>query len=148
MGERGMGKDTRGLGETKILSRSNNPTRNFDIVVVGDRYFWPKMKSYVIKICDLCRVCQLAKGTKKNAGLYQPLPIPHAPWEEIKMGFVLGLPKTAQKVDFIFVVVDRFSKMAHFIPCPNSSDMSKIAQLFFREVVRLHGLPKTIASDR
>jgi hypothetical protein len=111
-------------------------------------YYWPGMREHINKFMNICKIYQYAKGKKQNIGLYQPFPIPDRPWDAISMDFVLGLPRTQRGSDSIFVVVDRFSNIAHFIPFHKTYDATHIANLFFKEVVRLHGLSKSIVSDR
>jgi hypothetical protein len=108
----------------------------------------PGMRTNVIKFVNICRIFQHAKGKRHSTGLYQPFPIPERPWDTVSMDFVLGLPRTQTGCDSIFVVVDRSSNMTHFIPCQKSSDATHVENMFFKEVVRLHGLPRSIVSDR
>lgn len=116
--------------------------------LVSDRFYWPNIVRDVSRIIDRCRVCHIAKTTHTNSGLYTPLPVPAGPWEDVSLDFILGLPRTQRQKDSIMVVVDRFSKMAHFLPCSKTFDASQVARLYFQEIVRLHGIPKSITSDR
>ncbi|KAL4386530.1 hypothetical protein GQ457_09G017590 [Hibiscus cannabinus] len=113
-----------------------------------EHMFWPKMRRDVERFCERCVTCKKAKSKVSPHGLYLPLPIPDTPWTDISMDFVLGLPRTRTGRDSIFVVVDRFSKMAHFIACHKTDDIVNVANLFFQEIVRLHGIHRSIVSDR
>ncbi|KAL0650374.1 hypothetical protein Bca4012_093065 [Brassica carinata] len=116
--------------------------------VVHEHFYWPSLMKDVERICSRCVVCKKAKSKALNQGLYSSLPIPSDSWVDISMDFVLGLPRSKSGRNSIFVVVDRFSKIAHFILCHKTDDAVHIADLFFRDVVRLHGMPRTIVSDR
>ena len=111
-------------------------------------FFWPKLEKDIARFVKKCIVCMMDKTHGNNAGLYTPLAIPNMPWDEVSLDFFLGLPRTQRNKDSILVVVDRFPKMAHFVPCNKSNDASHVADLYFKEIVRLHCIPKTMVSDQ
>lgn len=109
---------------------------------------WPGLQRDTRTFVRGCDVCQRVKEeAAKPAGLLQPLPIPEQVWEDISMDFIEGLP-TVQGKSVIMVVVDRLTKYAHFIPLGHPYTATSVAESFVREVVRLHGVPRTIVSDR
>ncbi|GJV46315.1 putative nucleotidyltransferase, ribonuclease H [Tanacetum coccineum] len=132
----------------KELHGEGHVSRDRTLQLVQASHFWPTMRKEVDCYVKRCRICQVSKGTATNAGLYMLLPVPVQPWVDINMDFMLGLPRTQRGNDLIFVVVDHFSKMVHFIPCKKTIDAVNVAQLFFRDVYCLHGLPSFIVSDR
>ena len=116
--------------------------------LISRTYWWSTScrdcKSYV----ESCELCARAKPErKKPAGLLNPLPIPPRPWHSISMDLITDLPVVGG-VNSILVIVDRFTKMSHFIACNKTINSFKLADLFFDQIVRLHGFPRDIVSDR
>ncbi|GJT42570.1 putative reverse transcriptase domain-containing protein, partial [Tanacetum coccineum] len=107
----------------KELHGEGHVGRDNSLQLVQASYFWSTMRKEVDRYVKRCRMCHVLKGTTTNACLYMPLPVPLQPWVDISMDFVLGLPRTQR-------------------------DAVNVAQLFFRDVYRLHGLPSSIVSDR
>ena len=115
---------------------------------IGSVLYWKGMTKDVRNHVRTCAVCQRNKpDLSLPAGLLQPLPIPNAIWEDISMDFIEGLPKSRGK-DSILVVVDRLSKYAHFLALAHPFSAATVAQVYFEQVFKLHGLPKNIVSDR
>ena len=106
------------------------------------------MKRQVAQYVAECDICQRVKAEHlKPAGTLQPLPIPQWKWEEIGMDFVTGLPRTQNGSDAIWVIIDRLTKVAHFIPVKTTFN-GQLADLYVSRIVSLHGVPKVIISDR
>ncbi|QRV83345.1 Retrotransposable element Tf2 protein [Ceratobasidium sp. AG-Ba] len=114
--------------------------------LISRRYYWPAMKQQVNRFVETCEICQRSKGHKQYAPP-KPLPIPQKPWEDIAYDFIVKLPES-QGMDSILVVINRFSRQAYFIPCLESTNAEGVADLFVKEVWKIHGLPKTTVSDR
>jgi hypothetical protein len=116
--------------------------------MLADHFYWPKMRRDVDRFVRRCITYHRSKSKLKPHGLYTPLPAPITLWEDISIDFMLVLPRIKRGHDSVFVVVNQFSKMAHFIVYHKSNDALHIANLFCRDNVHLHGVPKTIVSDR
>ena len=112
------------------------------------RFWWPKHRQDVTEYVAACTVCMVAKpDNRRPAGLLQPLPVPHRPWTHISLDFITGLPPS-QGNTAILVVVDRFSKAARFIALTKLPTAKQTAEILVREVVRYHGPPEDLVSDR
>jgi len=115
---------------------------------LAQQFYWPSMARIVKEYVASCDVCQRVKSdTLSLAGLLQPLPVPCQVWDDITMDFIEGLPQSGRK-NTIFVVVDRLSKSAHFLALAHPYTAKMVAEKFVEGVVKLHGMPRSIISDR
>jgi hypothetical protein len=111
-------------------------------------YWWTKMKIEIARYVAKCDTYRRVKAIHmKTAGPLQSLPIPTWKWEDISMDFIVGLPRKAKGFDSIWVIIDRLTKIAHFLPVKTDHPVAVNAQLYIARILSLYGVPKTIVSD-
>ena len=116
---------------------------------VRQRFWWPKMKRDIAQWVSSCLTCQRVKAEhQRPSGLLQPLPIPEWKWENITMDFIVALPTTTRGHNTIWVIVDRLTKSAHFLPIKETFRMDQLVKLYIKEIISRHGVPVSIVSDR
>ena len=107
------------------------------------------MKRDISIYVSRCATCQQIKSDQmKVAGLLQPLEVPKWKWDQVSMDFIDRLPRTKKGIEAIWVIVDRLTKNAHFIPVKSTRTAASLACIYIKEIVRLHGIPSSIVSDR
>jgi hypothetical protein len=137
------------MDEAHLSKLSIHPRSSKMYQELRPRYWWTKMKkeitAYVARCDTYCRVKAIHM---KLAGLLQPLSIPSWKWDDISIDFISGLPTTQKGHHSIWVIVDRLTKTAHFLPVKTDYRPPQYAKKYIAEIVRLHGISKTIVSDR
>ena len=102
----------------------------------------------VKKFIKPCGICQCTKASQQRSGLLQSLPIPDAPWKDVSMDFIMGLPLTPRGYDAIYTFVDHLTRSVYLVPTQSSIDAKGSADLYTQNVFRLHGLSSFIVFDR
>jgi hypothetical protein len=119
------------------------------IAAVKSQYYWPGIKKEVADFIARCLECQKVKAEHRHpTGFLQPLPIPEWKWEVVTTNFITKLPRTNKQHDSIMVVMDKLTKAAHFVLVKLTHKAANITDIYMKEIARLHGIPKTIVSDR
>lgn len=119
---------------------------------VNSEYYWPLSIQDIKRFIRNCHTCQRTKSSRKTAGQLLPLPVPQQRWQDITMDYITDLPSANKDslcpgATSILVIVDRLSKEKHLVPC-KSMNTGYLARVFIRDVIRLHGLPQSIVTDR
>ena len=136
------------LDEAHTSRLSIHPGSNKMYQDLKQRFWWTRMKREIAKYVSECDICRRVKASHlRPPGTLQPLNIPEWKWEDISMDFIVGLPRTQKCYDSIWVVVDRLTKSAHFLPVNTIYRAKRYAELYINRILCLHGVPKTIISD-
>jgi hypothetical protein len=116
--------------------------------LLSRNYYFPGMSTYVRNYVTTCDLCSRAKVPRhRKHGQLAPLPVPKSPWKDISCDFVVDLP-LSNGYDSLLVFVDRFTKMCHLVPCTKTATAPDFAKMFLDNVIRLHGIPDSLVSDR
>ena len=115
---------------------------------LAQQLYWPSMHRTIKEYVQSCEVCQMNKTNNLSlAGLLQPLPIPCQVWDDITTDFIEGLPSFHGR-NTIMVIVDRLSKYTHFLPLSHPFTTNVVVEKFVEGIVKLHGMPQFVFSDR
>ena len=136
------------LQENHDCITARHPGRDRTFWNLSKHFYWPGLGKSVKEFVRTCDTCQRHKSARTRVGLLQPLPVPERPWETISMDFIMGLPRTARHHDAVFTFVDKMTKYVHVIPTTSTIDAEGAARLYVNNVFTLHGLSKSIVSDR
>ena len=133
----------------KVHDALGHPGKHRTLARVLGSYYWRGAYSDTVRYVSSCHTCQLAKEDRRNrAGEARALPVPEAPWDSVHMDWITGLPTAADGSDAILVFIDALTGMVHFQACQKSDSSKDTARHFIHNVVRLHGVPQAIHSDR
>ena len=137
------------LEETHNIPIGGHVGMSKTLELVSRNFYWPRLHRDVKHYVSSCQKCQENKPSNAlPMGLLNPLSIPNRRWDQVTMDFIVQLPRTSSGYDAIIVVVDKLSKLVHYIPTTTDVTAPEVAKLFFQHVVRHHGLPSSIVSDR
>lgn len=126
---------------------AGHPGQNRTQELVSQNYYWPGMKSWIGKFVETCETCQRIRHAPGKELPLQPLEVPGRPFQFISYDMIVKLPKS-KGFDSILVVIDSLTKFGHFIPCKEAMNSREVAELFLRDVWKLHGTPEKTISDR
>ena len=111
-------------------------------------FWWPRMHQEIAKFCQTCQMCLMSKGSYQSpSGVLHTLPIPTKPWQSIGMDFISPFPEV-KGFNYLWVVVCQLTSMVHLILVNTRMTATDLSWIYLREIVRLHGLPSSIVSDR
>lgn len=137
------------LHEAHDIPIAGHVGMNKTLEKISRTFYWPKMHKHIQHYISTCMKCQENKPSNQlPMGLLQPLPIPDRRWQQITMDFIVQLPVTRNGNDAIIVIVDKLSKLATYIATTSNVTAQQVAQLVFQHIVRHHGVPESIVSDR